>query len=230
MTTPATTHDVTCTAAIQDDLLAQNLGPATHLVDEGSMEVDLLMTSHQRGIDVVGPVPSHKSWQSRTDGAFDHTQFQINWETQQATCPAGKTSVRSVARKTTRGTPNVLFAFSLDDCGACAVRDCCTRAKDVGRTLTVYPQTEYAAQEAARQRQTTADYKALYAQRAGIEGTISQGVRTVGMRQSRYRGLERTRLEHVATAAALNVIRATTWLMGARPEPTRKSPLRALAT
>ena len=46
-----------------------------------------------------------------------------------------------------------------------------------------------------------------YAQRAGIEGTISQGVRRCGIRRARYRGLAKTQLQHLATASAINLLR-----------------------
>ena len=49
------------------------------------------------------------------------------------------------------------------------------------------------------------------------------------VRHARYIGLARTHLQHVATAAAINVVRIVDWLMGERPEPTRKSPLLAFA-
>jgi len=98
----------------------------------------------------------------------------------------------------------------------------------VGRTLTVYPQAQYEAQEQARTRQATESFKRLYGERAGIQGTISQGVRRIGLRQARYIGVARTHLQHVATAAAINIERIADWVMGERPEPTRQSPLRAL--
>lgn len=132
-------------------------------------------------------------------------------------------------RTTSRGTPNVLFAFRLEDCRTCPLRERCTRANNVGRTLTVYPQAQYEAQEQARQRQETEDFKLLYGERAGIEGTISQGVRTMDLRHARYIGLQRTHLQHVATAAAINVVRLFDWLTGERPKVTRPSPLLALA-
>ena len=228
-TTPATTPDVNCTDTIQDDLTARDLLPDTHLVDEGYMETDLLVKSQKKGVDLVGPVPSHKSWQSRTDAAFDHTRFTIDWQAKRATCPNGKTSVYYAERETSRGTPNVLFAFRVEDCRPCPLRARCTRAENVGRTLTVYPQEQYQAQEQARQRQETEAFKTLYGERAGIEGTHSQGVRRMGLRRSRYFGLARTHVQHVATAAAINVVRVVDWVNGQRPEPTRRSPLLALA-
>lgn len=228
-TTVASTHDSKVTRTIQNDLDERDLLPEVHLVDEGYMEADLLVESQERGIDMVGPVPSSKSWQSREEGAFDHTQFEIDWEQKKAVCPGGKTSTSWADRKSWRGTPNIMIAFHLNDCSPCPLRSRCTRAKSVGRTLTVYPQEKYEALQNARERQETEAFKQLYGERAGIEGTVSQGVRSMGLRQSRYIGLARTHLQHVATAAAINVVRVANWLAGEEPEPTRISPFQALA-
>jgi len=69
----------------------------------------------------------------------------------------------------------------------------------------------------------TKDFTKVYARRAGIEGTISQGVRTMGLRRSRYIGQEKTHLQHVATAAALNVARSLAWFDGLPRAQTRRS-------
>jgi len=228
-TTPATVHDVKVTEKIQDDLQDRGLLPEIQLVDEGYMEVDLLVSSQERGVDLLGPVPSSKSWQDREEGAFDHTQFRIDWEKMVAACPRGKTSAHWSERKTWRGTPNVTITFSKDDCLPCPLRPKCTRAKNVGRTLTIYPQEKYEALLKARKRQSTETFKEMYGQRAGIEGTISQGVRSYGMRQSRYLGLAKTHLQHVATAAAINMNRIFTWLSGERPKTTPVSHFLQLA-
>lgn len=227
-TTPSTTHDVKVTEIIQDDLAERHLLPEIQLVDEGYIETDLLVNSRKRGIDLVGPVPSSKSWQDREEEAFDHTQFHLDWDQRVATCPAGKTSAHWTERKTWRGTPNWLFSFRFQDCQPCPLRERCTRAKNVGRTLTIYPKEQYDLLLAARQRQETEDFKELYAARAGIEGTISQATRTKGLRQSRYLGLARTHLQHVATAAAINIVRVCNWLTGERPQETPISPFLAL--
>lgn len=223
-TTTATTHDSNVTRTIQRNLEQRHLSPETHLVDEAYMDVDLLLESGRHGIDLVGPVPSGKSWQAREADAFDHTQFEVDWQKRVATCPAGKQSVSCSTRKTWRGTSNLYFLFDRRDCQPCPLRARCTRAKSGTRSLTLYPEPRYRAQEEARQRQKTSAFKKLYAQREGIEGTISQGVRRMGMRTARYLGLSRTHLQHVATASAINVVRAVDWLSGERPATTRASP------
>ena len=99
----------------------------------------------------------------------------------------------------------------------------------IGRHLTVPPQEAYEALRTARQRQETEDFKELYHRRAGIEGTIGQAANSKGARRSRYRGIAKTHLQHVATAAAINLERIAHWLMGDRPGGTRISPFAALA-
>ena len=74
------------------------------------------------------------------------------------------------------------------------------------------PQEQYQALQAARQRQATETFKTAYAARAGIEGTLSQGIRAFGLRQARYRGLEKVHLQHLLTATALNLCRMHAWL------------------
>lgn len=45
----------------------------------------------------------------------------------------------------------------------------------------------------------------------------------MGMRRSRYIGQEKTHLQHVATAAALNLVRSMTWFNGIPRTQTRRS-------
>lgn len=228
-TTPATVHDSKVTTRIQDALVAKDRSPETHLVDEGYMEIDLLVDSQHKGIDLVGPVPSSKTWQDRIEGAFDHTRFHIDWKSREATCPHGKTSMRCSERKTWRGTPNFTFVFDKEDCLPCPVRKHCSRAKNMGRILTLYPQEQYEAQQQARRRQQTEAFRKLYAQRAGIESTISQAARRTGVRSARYIGLARIHLQHTASAAAINFARLFEWLCGERPKDTWVSPFMTLA-
>lgn len=227
-TTLSTVHDVKVTTRIQDSLASKGRLPEIQIVDEGYMEIDLLLDSQNRGIDLIGPVPSSKSWQDRVEGAYDHTQFQIDWEKRVVICLNQKTSRRCTERKTWRGTPSFTYVFDKGDCLPCPLRVHCSRAKNMGRTLTLYPKEQYEAQLAARQRQLTEEFKKLYGEWAGIESTISQGVRRTRLRYARYIGLARTHLQETASAAAINLIRLFNWLMGERPKATRISPFLAL--
>ncbi|MFE2490052.1 transposase [Streptomyces mirabilis] len=63
----------------------------------------------------------------------------------------------------------------------------------------------------ARLQQSDDQWRAKYGTRAGIEGTIHQAVAVTGMRRARYLGLQKTHLEHVFSAVALNLIRLDAW-------------------
>src|SRR5258708_20817717 len=87
----------------------------------------------------------------------------------------------------------------------CPSREECTQAR--ARSLTFRPHDLSLALHAARQRQSTTDFKECYAIRAGVESTIPQAVRVSDLRQARYFGLPKTKLQHVITATAINVRR-----------------------
>ncbi len=52
---------------------------------------------------------------------------------------------------------------------------------------------------------------------------MSQGIRGFGLRNCRYIGLAKARLQHVATAAAINVHRISDWVGGVPRATTRTS-------
>jgi hypothetical protein len=58
--------------------------------------------------------------------------------------------------------------------------------------------------------------------------TLSRGVRRCGLRQARYIGLAKTRLQHILIAVALNVVRIGEWLLGLTRARTRVSPFARL--
>jgi len=77
------------------------------------------------------------------------------------------------------------------------------------------PSEGYAeALQAARRWQRTDEFRQRYAARAGVEATHAQAIRRSGLRRARYIGLAKTRLQHVTTAAAVNVLRITAWCAG----------------
>lgn len=59
---------------------------------------------------------------------------------------------------------------------------------------------------------------------AGIEETLSRGVRAMGVRRSRYPGLAKTHMRRVLTATAINLGRLAAWIDDAPTARTRRSP------
>jgi Transposase DDE domain len=180
-------------------------------------------------VDLLGPIRSDNSWQAREKDAFDFTRFQIDWENQMIICPMGKTSSNWGPGKGPRGKPTIQAQFQKKICFACKVRQQCTRSKTAARCLTLHPEEQQLAMQAARQRQQTEMFRKQYAIRSGIEGKIGQAADKLGMRQSRYRGLIKTYLHHVLIATAINLKRVLDWLVETCRSQTRFSNFAAFA-
>ena len=229
-TTPATTQDMEMTGTIHQALADKQLLPAEHAMDTGYVDGAHIVTSQQTyGIELLGPVTSSPSWQAHASQGFDHTGFSIDWQAQSATCPQGNTSRKWTVKQDRTVTEVIRIQFGKQDCLACPCRSQCTTALTNPRQLVVRPQAQFEAIQLARQRQHTQEFKDRYAIRAGIEGTISQGVRAFDLRQARYLGLTKTHVQHIATATAINVARLLAWLQGVPLSKTRTSRFAALA-
>ena len=148
-------------------------------------------------------------------------------------CPQGQLSHKWVPGTNQNGNPVIFVDFGRADCAACPSRSACTQAKNgtqwVPGGLTLLPKEQYLTLQAVRAEQTQNEFKAKYNQRAGIEGTLAQGVRAFELRKCRYLGLAKTGLQHVATAAALNLGRVINWLWEIPLERTRTSAFAKLA-
>jgi transposase len=180
-------------------------------------------------IDVVSPPFGSYRHQRRAGQGDALSAFVIDWAAQQARCPQGQTSVKWTPGRDVSGDPMVRIRFHAATCRACPVRPACTRAQNAPRQLTVRPHAHHKAIQAARQRQETAAFRAQYAQRAGTEGTQSQGIRRCGLRHCRDMGQAKSHLQHIISATALNLVRVVTWLEGTPRASTRRSTCMALA-
>ena len=228
-TTEATVHESQKIESIHQALVEKGARPGVHLVDSAYMDAEWLVQSRQQHqIDLVGPARSNNSWQTRVEGAYDLEQFEIDWDEQVVYCPQGKQSGNWKEGLDNVGAAVIYVQFSSMDCRPCPERSLCTRSKR-RRAIGFRPREQYEALQQARQRLESEEGKQLYNRRAGIEGTISQGVRAFGLRQTRYRGLAKTHLQHIATAAAINLDRLVAWFDDVPRTTTRTSRFAALA-
>jgi transposase len=217
-------------ADIHKCLAAKELLPSEHFVDSAYVDAGLLVGSRRdHGVSLEGPVRGVASWQARAGQGYDLSHFTIDWESKQVTCPQGKVSVSWRPVQNIDGSPRIMAQFSRSDCRACAAQALCTATKAVRRHVYFHPRAEYEALNAARGRMREPAWKERYQVRAGVEGTLSQGVRAFGMRRSRYVGLAKTGLQQVCIAAAMNVSRIVNWLDGQQRAKTRVTRFAALA-
>ncbi len=230
-TTTAAVSDDAVTSTIHAALDARDLLPKTHVADTGFVNSALFVEARDHfGIDLVGPTRGDRQWQAQAGAGFAARDFAIDFARQQATCPAGKVN-QSWTPALARGTaPVIKIKFTATDCRECPLRPQCTRSVSARRSITVRPEAQHEALRLARAREQTASFTAEYARRAGVEGTIAQGVRSSRLRRTPYFGHAKTHLAHLMTAAAMNLVRLLRWLAGEPKAQTRHSAFAELHT
>jgi transposase len=229
-TTPAPVSDFTVLPKIHAALAAHERTPAQHILDGGYLDAKSILDSHNDyQLDLIGPVSANLTWQAKANQGYDQSHFTLDWAQQTATCPNGKRSRLWAESQDTRGNSTIQIRFAAADCADCPARALCTHSPNAPRSLRILPKEEYLALQAARQRQQTPAFQALYDLRAGIEGAFSWAVRSFGLRTSRYIGHAKTHLHDIAVATAMNLERLAAFLAGHEPTPTRLTPLARLA-
>ncbi|MFF7345999.1 transposase [Streptomyces antimycoticus] len=120
------------------------------------------------------------------------------------------------------GQPRTVVILPDWDCRNCKVRTSCTSG--FTRRLTPHPREEHDhLLQQQRIAQETDTWKRRFTKHSDLEGTISQAVRTTGIRRSRYRDQATTALTHVFSAAAINLHRIDAHLTGHPIGTTRRT-------
>jgi transposase len=218
-TTPAHVNDCVVLGEIHAQLKSKGHKPKVHLLDGGYAHLLTMTKSARDEIDVLAPLTNGHSWQSKAGKGLDIHQFTIDWEQQKVTCPSGETSK---TWKNVRGDEGeVAVSFSADSCKMCPLKVDCTTSHS--RKLHFKAKPLYEFLEEHRKRQKTGGFWKEFANRSGVEGTISQVVRIADARRSPYFGTEKVHLKNVLAAAAVNALRLGNWFLGIRLAKTRRS-------
>jgi DDE family transposase/transposase-like protein DUF772 len=129
---------------------------------------------------------------------FPKREFAIDLEKKEVRCPAGRTT--SDYRSTGEGGGG-RFVFTAAVCAACGLRSQCVRGKGP-RTIAI--QAEEGLQQRARAHNQTAAGRKSLRERVVVEHRIARLVQ-LGIRQSRYFGRTKARLQVVMAAVVANV-------------------------
>jgi len=135
---------------------------------------------------------------STNGDCFPQREFAIDLEKQEGRCPAGETTPDYRAAGEGQGGR---FVFAVATCQACSLRSQCVRGKGP-RTIMI--QAEEGLQQRARGHNQTAAGRQSLRQRVVVEHRIARLVQ-LGIRQSRYLGRTKTRLQVVMAAVVANV-------------------------
>lgn len=208
-TTLAPRPDVKETLDVQQELERRQWLPDEHLLDGGYLESTVLV-KHPPHLRMIGPVPLDTSWQAQEGKGLDITHFQIDWSRHMLTGPQGQPSRSWRERPAREGQIQISFAKAV--CQACPVRSDGTKADH--REVQLQPQAAHEALRRQRAEPQTPAFRQAYALRSAVEATISQAVRRLPLRQSRYRGMPKVQLQQLMTATALNCLRLYDYVQG----------------
>jgi transposase len=215
-TSPAPSGDGQALEQIREHLTERDLLPGEQVVDSGYVSGKHLAESEAAGVDLIGPPLADTS-----PNGFKLADFEIDRDARRAVCPAGQVATKWAVRTERDGSRSVQIRFPAEVCAACPLRPQCTTGAG-GRNLSL--SEPYERLVARRAEAQTPAFRAKLKARAGIEATLSELVRTHGLRRHRYRGDAKRHLEHLLKAAACNLKRLARALsarqQAAGPQPT----------
>ena len=176
--------------------------PSALYVDGAYVSSEALKDARDEGRELRGPAPASPD----RGKVFTVEAFDVHVEERYALCPGGQRSSNcSRLEEQTSGKVVYRIEWSKTVCGACPLRAQCVSAGQDHRTFVV-GELHSLLQERRREMQTEA-FKQEMHRRNGIEGTQSELVRGYGLRQARYRGFAKVRLQNYLIGAACNLRR-----------------------
>jgi transposase len=184
--------------------------PCALYVDGAYVSSEALQDAREEGRELRGPAPASPD----RGKVFTVEVFDVHVEERYAVCPNGRRS-SNCSRLEEQSTGKVVFRIEWSNtvCGTCPLRAQCVSAGQDHRTFVV-GELHSILQDRRREMQTEA-FKLDMRKRNGIEGTQSELVRGYGLRQARYRGLAKVRLQNYLIGAACNLrrlFRRLAWL------------------
>lgn len=184
--------------------------PDALYVDGAYVSSEALKNARDEGRELRGPAPASPD----RGKVFTVEAFDVHIEERYAVCP-GKQRSSNCSRLQEQSTGKIVFRIEWSNtvCGVCVLCAQCISAGQNHRTLVV-GELHSLLQERRREMQTEA-FKKEMQRRNGIEGTQSELIRGYGLRQARYRGFAKVRLQNYLIGAACNIrrlFRRLSWL------------------
>ena len=185
-----------------DDVEGSTVGTVEQVLgDTAYGEAENRVGCDARGIDLVAPVGSGG------DPLVAKDAFTLGEDGVSLTCPTGQVTTDWHAVRDAQGRTVKQFTFARNLCDACPLFARCVHSQTKGRSVTLH--FYEGVLRAARERQATPAFREQYRQRARIERKIAE-LMGQGLRQTRYVGRKKQRLQALWTAAVVNLKRLFT--------------------
>jgi len=224
----AADYDGASIASIQQRLIDRDLGPKIHLADTGYVCGPTLQASQQRGIKLLGPVSYDTSSVMRKAPGFAVEHFGLDFDKQQARCPAGHLATQWYLKERSDqpGQNQVMIKWSKHDCQSCDYQSGCISPPQPYRVLALSQWYPLIAER--RREQKTEPFSEVYRRRSGMEASLSNTVNVHGGRCTPYRSDTKTLLYYENLCVGMNWKRAHQWQLGHRPQRSRSNRLTRL--
>jgi hypothetical protein len=208
----ATKPDCKDQVEVQDRLIQNNFKPEEHYEDAGFVNGETILESQKRGIELEGPTAgrsqSFETYEDK-DRPFDAGDFDTTFNSETGELIVNECPQQQAPQNQTQSekTGKIIVHFSPDICNACSdVHRCPVK---VGKRVATYTvdEAEYVGAVRHHQYMSNPEYRKKCAIRAGAEATVSELTRAHGVRKSRHRVRERTKLQLIFASLACNVKR-----------------------
>jgi len=208
----ATEADAKQQPKIQDRLIENEFKPEKQYEDAGFVNGQTILDSKEKGIDLEGPSAGRsQSFEAYEDkdrpldsGDFNTTIDEQTNELKVNKCPNGQVPKD---QKRSEWTDKIIVHFDPDTCTSCFYVELCP--VKIGQNVATFTVDEAQHAGAVRHHDymSNSEYRKECAIRAGAEATVSELTRGHGVRKSRHRKRDRTRLQLIFAALACNVKR-----------------------
>lgn len=209
--TPATTADVKELPHIHERLEESRMKPEEQYCDAGFVNGGSILDAQEKGISLEGPSAGRsQSFESfhAEERPFDAADFEVTIEKSKElivlSCPAKQTPLN---QSRSAQTGKLLIHFDSTQCASCKKNTRCPVKIGVRVATLTIDEASYVGAFRHHRYMGSKEYRKQCAIRAGVEATVSELVRSHGMRKSKHRRESRTRLQFIFAAIACNVKR-----------------------
>jgi len=203
----AAESDANAVEGVLEDLQTNDLVPDEMLVDTGYTSDDNVQFAEEKGVELVGPVPSGSS-KAKTDQyeQLNIDDFNVDESTEEVICcPAGHKPQSSKHNNETYKTKTVMPESA---CSQCAYFEQCP-VEHIKEQYTLEHTSKQRRLAGRRREQDTKVFRERYKTRGGIEGTNSGLKRKTGLGQLRVRGKPAVFHAIYLKIAGWNILRAS---------------------
>lgn len=208
--------DAAAVESALDDLEQRGQAPDEMVADTAYTGTQNVIDAQDRGTSLVGPVAGNPRLPAPEDVTVG--DFEIDLEDpSQSTCPHGATPLQ---QRHDAEADRIELTFARRQCDACSLQKKCPTRRDRrsgDRTLKTNRHDLKLAQR--KREQATVSFRERYANRAGIEATMSEGKRAHGLGRLRVRGRVAVCAAVLMKMLACNVKRAARYFARASAPP-----------